>query len=1110
MGRGCSLWIVDPQNHNVLMPIGAVGELVVEGPIVAREYLKNPELSERLFIANPQWQVERNSVSKGPRRYCKTGDLVRYDLNGAVRFVGRKDTMIKLRGQRLELGDIGLHLKLAFPRASLVYPTIIAPKVLGTAKHLTAFILMDRIAKSSSPREAIEDIDDSGIYTSILCCDEWHRSVQGAQNLLADSLPRHMIPTMFIPMLQLPLNASMKTDQKRLHELGSSLTLDQLALLNAATTSKPSNRQRPISVQEDILHSLWALALNRDASLISPTDNFFLIGGDSILAMKLVRLARDAGYAITYKNVFETSCLAELSNIMTKSSQEGSTQDLVQPFSLLKHGTNHDQVREQAAQKLGIEPSMIVDILPCTSFQEAVIMSTVRQPGNYVARSVFRLQQEIDVQRLQSTIEMLVSMTPALRTRIVDLPDQGLLQVVVDEPLQWLGHGAAELRQNSVGLNSPLALFEIIESSPDSDACLIWTLHHAVYDGHSLSLMLQSLESLYDQGSISFIPTPFPQFLDHIKKHQDQGKAVQFWKSQFSGDFSASVFLGLNLPRHVPFADSCKERRLSNLSWPRVDVTPATIVRTAWAILQSQYTGSHDVLFGATVSGRQTLLPGVNFVVAPTMATVPVRIQLDETLNLEEIQRRVQAQALEMDSYEQVGLPGIRLISPAADHACQFQTLLIVQPAPECKYPLSNLFKPQVPGSRVLHNFVHEAKDHPLVLECELERVGVSLHVNFDSRFISDVQVHRLVTQFDHVLRQLCDEGLHQKTLSDLDLMSQEDASKIWNWNAHVPETIDDCVHNIIHSKAEEQPDAPAIDAWDGKISYQELDASSTILAEHIVQHFGRCHGKIVPLCFAKSMWVPVAALAVMKAGGACLLLDTAQPNERLRAIVEQTAPRMMICSVTERDRAVTLGSMKPLVLGRKQMNDITSASSDSRVVLPNVSSSSLLYLTFTSGSTGTPKGVRISHANFASALHHQRGRIGYDKDSRVYDFASYSFDIAWSNILHTLAYGGCICIPSSQEREDDLVGSMQRLKANAANLTDSVLGLLKPSSLPLLKTVISAGEASKPVTLEEWSSAVSVYQIYGPAECTPLSTGKLTQKNSNRATMGTGIGFNT
>jgi amino acid adenylation domain-containing protein len=1118
-GRGCSLWIVDPQNHNVLVPIGAVGELVIEGPIVAREYLKNAELSKKVFILNPQWQVERNSESRSPSRYCKTGDLVRYDPNGAIRFIGRKDTMIKLRGQRLELGDVELHLKLAFPKAKTVYPTIITPQALGTAKHLTAFILMDRMeVQETSTRNATEDIDSAGIYTSILGSDEWHDIVQGAQNLLSESLPRHMIPTMFIPMLQLPLSASMKTDQKRLQELGASLTLDQLTLLNAATSSKSSTHQRPMSKEEKTLHSLWASALDRDASLISLDDHFFCIGGDSVLAMRLVRLARDAGYAITYKDVFQTPCLAELSKIMTNLSHEESTQDIVEPFSLLKQNTNQDEVRRQAAQQLNIEPSTIEDILPCTPLQEGLITSTVRQPGNYVARSVFRIRQHIDVERLQSACETLVSLTPALRTRIVDLPDHGFLQVVVDEPLQWLGHDATdgvvtELRHNSVGLNTPLTFFELVRSSPDSDACLIWTSHHAVYDGHSISLILESLEFLYDQGSIPFSPTPFPLFLEHIKKQRDQDDAVQFWKNQFSADFNASVFLGLPLPNDVPFAGSCKKHCISKLSWPKMNVTPATIVRTAWAILQSQYTGSQDVLFGATVSGRQTLLPGVDFVVAPTMATVPVRIQLDESSSLDEIQRRVQAQALDMGSYEQIGLPSIRRISPAAEHACKFQTLLIVQPASEGKNLSSGLFQPQEdPGSHVLHNFIHEAKDHPLVLECQLGRDGVNLHVNFDSRFISDVQVGRIVTQFDHVLRQLCDEGLREKTLPDLDLMSPEDVSEIWNWNAHLPETIDNCVHNIIHSKAKEQPDAPAIDAWDGRMTYQELDAKSTILAEHIIQHFGHCIGKIVPLCFAKSMWVPVAALAVMKAGGACLLLDTAQPNERLRAIIEQVAPEMMFCSVTERDRAVALsGGTKLLVIGDEQMNEISSTLSASKeVALPEVSSSSLLYLTFTSGSTGIPKGVRISHANFASALHHQKTLIGYDNKSRVYDFASYSFDISWSNIIHTLAYGGCICIPSLQERDDDLMGSMQRLKASAVNLTDSVLGLLTPSSLPLLKTVISAGEASKPVTLKAWSSAVSLYQIYGPAECTPLSTGQLTQTNSDRATMGTGLGFNT
>ncbi|KAJ6007935.1 nonribosomal peptide synthase [Penicillium herquei] len=1108
IGRGCSLWIVDPQNHNTIMPIGAVGELVIEGPIVAREYLKNPELSKKVFIQNPEWQAEQNKTSHSPRRYCKTGDLVRYDPNGAVRFVGRKDTMLKLRGQRLELGDVEIHLKLAFPKARAVYPTIIAPEALGTAKHLTGFILLEKMEQIFEERVETHGFDHPGIYTAIIGSEKWRLMVEEAQAVLSKALPQHMIPTMYIPMLQLPLSASMKTDQKRLHQLGASLTLDQLTLLNTATAPKLSTFQREMSNEEKILQSLWASVLGRDKSRIGPDAHFFHLGGHSVLAMSLVRLARDSGYAITYKDVFQTPVLAELSKIMTKLICEESSQNNVKPFSLLKQIGNHDDLRQEISQQLKIEPSKIEDVLPCTPFQEALISSTVRQPGSYVARSAFRLQPHVDMSRLQLACESLVSSIPALRTRIVDLPGQGFLQVVVDEPLGWLKHD--DLDRASVGLGTPLTFFEL--SKDTTGSYLLWTLHHAVYDGHSLPLMLESLESLYSKGSISFSPTPFPIFVEHITKQRGLDGAHQFWKSQFSGDFESSRFLGLPLPNFAPFANSSKEHCIANISWPMADVTPATIVRTAWAVLQSQYTGSQDVLFGATVSGRQTLMPGVDSVVAPTMATVPVSIQLDHSLSVEDIQRRVQTQALEMHSYEQIGLPDIRRISPAAEHACQFQTLLIVQPVSEDMNRISEIFesKDTTSDSPMSHSFTHEAKDHALVFECQLEREGVKVHVNFDHRFISDLQVGRLVAHFDHILHQLCDKRMRHSTLPDLKLLSPEDLTQIWKWNAHLPERIEECVHNIIQCKAKEQPDASAIDAWDGRMTYQELDSKSTLLAQHMIQHFGSCVGKVVPLFFAKSMWVPVAALAVMKAGGASLLLDTAQPNERIRAIIDQITPAFIISSVAERERALKVDGNKLLVLGEEQMNEICLTLRASDIDLPNVSSSSLLYLTFTSGSTGTPKGVRISHANFASALHHQKGRIGYDENSRVYDFASYSFDISWSNIIHTLAYGGCICIPSLEERDNNLVGSMQRLKANAANLTDSVLALLKPSSLPLMKNLISAGEASKPTTIEEWSSAVSLYQIYGPAECTPLSTGQLTEHGSTSATMGTGLGFNT
>ncbi|KAJ4155068.1 hypothetical protein LMH87_000334 [Akanthomyces muscarius] len=1105
IGRGCNLWIVSPQNHDQLMPIGAVGELVIEGPIVAREYLNNPQLSEKAFMTGPQWEPERDSEHTS--RYCKTGDLVRYDAHGAIRFVGRKDAMIKLRGQRLELGDVEQHLKVAFPMAKSAYPTVVEPKAFGSAKSLAAFILMD--GQSDSPPAADEELQSAGIHSSMLSNAEWRSIVQEALKSLGASLPQHMIPSIFVPMHRLPLSPSMKTDQKKLQAIAAGWGAAQLATINASQSLQGPGQECE-SQSRDVcrMKELWAVALGRDASVIGADDHFLFIGGDSVQAMRLVRLARNAGYALNYKDVFAHPRLSDLAKHMAslmESALEVPQQSVVEPFSLFKTETDKKEAYELIASKLAIEQSRIQEVLPCSPLQEGLMASTLKHPGSYVARSTFRLRPEIDLEQFKAACELLASTMPILRTRILEIADYGLVQVVLDEGFQWIDIEEELL----VGLGTPLSYFQLERPQADPHPTFIWTCHHALYDGHSMALLLSSLESLYSTKQLHFSPVPFSHYFNYVRDEGQKNEHEAFWKEQFGQAYAAPIFPRLAGPGEAPYADSVEKLSIGNIAWPKAkDATPATMIRSAWAILQSQHAASQDVVFGAVSSGRQTLIEGADAIVAPTMTNVPVRIVLNSNDKVEDVLHQVQMQALDMTLHEHIGLQSIGRASPEAMQACKFQTLLIVQPALENDGTDSRLFQLQeAAGSHPIHSFTHEAKDFAFVLECQLKRDGVSLHVNFDSRFIADTLVRRILGQFDTVLRQLCNVDRHKETLGSLDLASAADTSTIFSWNRSAGEPIMECVHNIIQAKAREHPDSPAIHAWDGKLTYGELDAKSTILARSMVSQSGPFTNEIVPLLFSKSKLVPLVTLAVMKAGGACVLLDTAQPVQRLQAIVKQISPRVLLCSDSELQMSRTLGPSTTFSIKDDAFADVEPSR---HIQLPEVNPQSLVYITFTSGSTGIPKGVKLSHSNVASALHYQRDSIGYSATSRVYDFASYSFDISWSNILHTLAYGGCLCIPSLEERNNNLTESMQKFECNAVNLTDSVLSLLSPSDLPLLRTIISAGEVTKSETLLKWASAAQIYQIYGPAECTPLSTGQKTPVGSAKATMGRGLGFNT
>ncbi|KAG8408240.1 putative NRPS-like protein biosynthetic cluster [Metarhizium acridum] len=307
------------------------------------------------------------------------------------------------------------------------------------------------------------------------------------------------------------------------------------------------------------------------------------------------------------------------------------------------------------------------------------------------------------------------------------------------------------------------------------------------------------------------------------------------------------------------------------------------------------------------------------------------------------------------------------------------------------------------------------------------------------------------------------------RSLADMDSIDQRDLLDIWDWNT------------------QRQPDAPAGCAWDGDWTYAELDEVSTRLADYLIDK-GVKPDVIVPLCFEKSRWTPVAQLAVMKAGGASLAMDAAQPVERLRTIVQQVNP-------------VVDTSGPVVVVDNEHMAKL------SRRPMPrtDVQPWHKLYVVFTSGSTGTPKGAIITHANFSSAIRHQQFGMGFKSSSRVYDFVKYAFDISWSNVLHTLTAGGCLCIPSDSEALNDLAGSFRRYNANFLDVNPSVASTLQPSELGSLEHLQFGGEFLSGHMASEWAKHCETLNTYGPAECSIRATFVPMDENTGATPIGDG-----
>ncbi len=308
----------------------------------------------------------------------------------------------------------------------------------------------------------------------------------------------------------------------------------------------------------------------------------------------------------------------------------------------------------------------------------------------------------------------------------------------------------------------------------------------------------------------------------------------------------------------------------------------------------------------------------------------------------------------------------------------------------------------------------------------------------------------------------------------------------------------------MIQECAAAQPTAPAVCAWDGELSYGQLERLATGLSGQLAG-LGVRRGTIVPLCFEKSMWVTVAMLGVLKTGAAFVLFDPSLPEGRLLTLSRQVKAHVIVSGDLERQLSSQLAP-HVVALGKfanQSLYDQPEPQSSSS------SPSDIMYIAFTSGSTGVPKGAIITHRNLASALHYQQEKLLRTSNSRVYDFCSYTFDVSICNTFSTLTAGGCVCVPSEQQRRDSLVESIASLKANTIDLTSSIARLLSPEQVPSIETVVFGGETLHAKDAAGWWGKVNIINLYGPCECTPNSTINTSPTTVKEATyLGIGLGL--
>ncbi|KAK3311929.1 hypothetical protein B0H66DRAFT_102572 [Apodospora peruviana] len=314
---------------------------------------------------------------------------------------------------------------------------------------------------------------------------------------------------------------------------------------------------------------------------------------------------------------------------------------------------------------------------------------------------------------------------------------------------------------------------------------------------------------------------------------------------------------------------------------------------------------------------------------------------------------------------------------------------------------------------------------------------------------------------------------------------------------SQVPPPSTSLVHHLILDRAQEHPDKDAVVSWDSNLSYGELDYLSSRLAGYL-QANGIATEVIVPLLFEKSAWALVSMLAVLKSGGAFMPLDISQPESRLGSIIKQTGAKLALSSASCHQLCSTLAETT-FTVTESSIHSIK-PSSRTTPVWNAGGPNNAAYVMATSGSTGTPKLVVTEHSQLASFVAYLTKPLGFTNGTRAFQFASYAFDPIIGDIFLTLCVGGTVCIPSEDERKNDIVGAMSHMRVNLAKFTPSLVHSLvglTPAKVPTLKTLVLGGETAPKAVIETWAGKVDLKLIYGSTECTISCVVQVTDANA-------------
>ncbi|WP_083208845.1 non-ribosomal peptide synthetase [Brevibacillus laterosporus] len=1041
--------------HGMLCPLNVPGEIILGGVGLAKGYLNQAEQTKTAFVSLAL-------PNQPEKRFYRTGDIGRILPDGNLEFMGRMDHQVKIRGYRIELDEIETVL--------LQHPKV----------------------KDSAIVVYKDDHDRSRLVAFYMTADsDGDVPVDELVTYLNQRLPVYMVPEHFYTLSSMPLSPSGKVDRKSLAQQARSLMTTESRIYISPNTPT-----------EKAVVKIWAKVLQIEEARISINDDFFALGGHSLIAIKVInQVQKQLEAKIELKDLFQYRTVERLAVF----------------------------IDEQATTNTAYQVSKDIDKLPHVIEQEHYTLSNAQKRlwflekwnnsvGVYHVPLQMKIKPGLDPDLFRQALEILINRHEILRTTFLEF--QGEPRQVIHNSFELalyhkdLSHLHEEqqkalieeeirndMKESFDLSNGPLFRISLYSLS-DELSHLYLNFHHLITDEWSIQLFLQECIEVYqaqEQGKKPSLQPIESRYIDYAewqeqKLREGYWKAEEaYWLEQLKGPLPVlELPLDFIRPKEQTFEGETVDFPLTKKLTQQLkevgkaeSVTMNMLLLSAYFKLLSHFSGQEDIIVGTPIAGR--IHEAVEHIQGFFVNTLAIRMNFQGVDTLHQLIQKVKETTLA--AYHHQAYPFDSLIELINPDRMENQT-----PIFSTMFTYENDLNLQQ-GDYQLEVLPCDINTSKFDLSLAVYEKNQQLHLAFE--YNKDLFTQDTISRFADSLEKILEAFINQRLSAPhlLDLLTDEEKQLYQEVNGtKAAYPFEQTIQERFYEQASKYPSKIAISMGEQSLTYEEVNHASNQVA-HYLRFTGMRPQEKVAILLDRSIESIIAMLGILKAGGAYVPIDTGYPKDRIEYILEDSQTSYMI---TRDAHMKGLSRYTGVIVGMEDVYEL----GQTNHVEPLNTAEDIAYVIYTSGSTGKPKGTLLRHRGVLNLIQWRKDQFQVNCEDTFVQFASFSFDTSVSEIFSALLHGARLHILSEDERYSVSAYALAVQKVQAT-ITDvpivffhNVIASLSNTEAEMVKTLrmmMVGGEALPAESVRAWHNRFGqqtlIINEYGPTEATVSAT---------------------